>query len=104
MAKMAGMSPEQITCLIGRYKASGAVRERSHRRNRFERHYRQEDVKLLASVDEARDALSGPATQEILYREFYDYGNASYQRLTAISVAHIYNLRKRRVYQETRIV
>jgi transposase InsO family protein len=104
MGKITGLSRAQITRLIGRYKASGVVRERSSRRNRFERHYRQEDVKLLASVDEAHDGLSGPATQKILYREFYDYGNASYQRLAGISVAHIYNLRKRRLYRETRIV
>jgi transposase InsO family protein len=104
MAKMTGLSRAQVTRLIGRYKASGTVKERGYRRNRFTRRYSDEDVRLLARVDEAHEVLSGPATQKILYREFYEFGNRGYQRLAAISTAHIYNLRKRRVYRETRIV
>ena len=46
--------------------------------------------------------MSGPATQKILYREFYDYGDERYQRLSTISAPHIYNLRKSRVYRERR--
>ena len=40
--------------------------------------------------------LRGPATQKILEREFRDYRDVRYQRLASISVAHIYNLRRRR--------
>jgi hypothetical protein len=54
-------------------------------------------------VDEAHGVLSGPATQKILQREFYDFGEARYQRLARISVAHIYNLRRGRVYRQGRI-
>ena len=54
------------------------------------------DIELLAGVDEAHETLSGPATQKILHREFYDFGDRRYRRLAAISVAHIYNLRKSR--------
>jgi transposase InsO family protein len=104
MGKMTGLSRAQVTRLIGRYKESGTVKERRYRRNRFARHYSDEDVRLLARVDEAHEVLSGPATQKILYREFHDFGNRGYQRLAAISTAHIYNLRKRRAYRETRIV
>jgi len=54
-------------------------------------------------VDEAHDTLSGPATQKILQREFYDFGEARYQRLATISVAHIYNLRRGRIYRQGRL-
>jgi len=54
-------------------------------------------------VDEVHETLSGPATQKILYREFHDYGDQRYQRLSSISVPHIYNLRKSRVYRERKI-
>ena len=54
-------------------------------------------------VDEAHETLSGPATQKILYREFHDYGDPRYERLAAISVAHIYNLRRSRTYRERRV-
>jgi transposase InsO family protein len=79
------------------------VKERSYRRNRFATQYQSSDVALLAAVDEAHETLSGPATQKILYREFYDFGDPRYERLAGISVPHIYNLRKSRVYRERRI-
>ena len=42
---------------------------------------------LLAKVDEAHETLSGPATQKILQREFYDFGDQRYERLARLSVA-----------------
>jgi len=103
IGKMTGLSRAQVTRLINRYKQSGRVSERSYRRNRFASHYTPADIELLAQVDEAHEVLSGPATQKILYREFHEYGSQRYERLAAISVAHIYNLRKSRVYREKRI-
>ena len=103
IGKMTGLSRAQVTRLIGRYKESGAVRERNGRRNRFASRYTPEDVALLAAVDQAHETLSGPATRKILYRQCHDYGDQRYQRLAAISVAHIYNLRQSRAYRETRI-
>jgi hypothetical protein len=58
---------------------------------------------LLAGVDEAHGVLSGPATQKILQREFHDFGDTRYRRLASISVAHIYNLRRSRIYRQRRI-
>jgi hypothetical protein len=103
LGKMTGLSRAQVTRLIGRYHESGIVKERGYRRHRFVRRYTPADVELLAGVDEAHETLSGPATQKILYREFHDYGDARYQRLSMISVPHIYNLRKSRVYRERKI-
>jgi transposase InsO family protein len=104
LGKMTGLSRAQVTRLIGRYLKNGMVKERSYRRNRFAMQYQRADVELLVAVDEAHETMSGPATQKILQREFYDYGDARYQRLATISAAHIYNLRKSRVYRERRIV
>src|SRR3984893_9768555 len=103
LAKMTGLSRAQVTRLIRRYQDNGQVSERNYRRNRFTKLYTPADIELLAAVDEAHEILSGPATQKILYREFHDYGDQRYQRLAAISVAHIYNLRKSRTYREKRI-
>ena len=101
--KMTGLGRAKVTRLIGRYQESGMVQERGYRRNRFVRLYTPGDVELLAGVDEAHETLSGPATQKILHREFFDYGDRRYQRLSTISISHIYNLRKSRVYREGRI-
>jgi hypothetical protein len=69
----------------------------------FSSHYTKSDIELLALVDEAHETLSGPATLKILYRAYHDFADLSYERLSSISVAHIYNLRKDRVYRERRI-
>jgi transposase InsO family protein len=103
IGKMRGLSRAQVTRLIGRYHESGMVKERGYRRHRFACRYTAADIEQLAAVDEAHETLSGPATQKILYREFYDYGDERYQRLSTISAPHIYNLRKSRVYRQRRI-
>jgi hypothetical protein len=104
LEKMTGLSRAQVTRLIGQYLESGMVQERSYRRNRFTTQHQAADVALLAAVDEAHETLSGPATQKILYREFYDYGDQRYRRLATISAPHIYNLRKSRAYRERKII
>jgi hypothetical protein len=103
LEKMTGLSRAQVTRLIGQYVEDGTVKERGYHRSRFANQYQPGDVDLLIAVDEAHEVLSGPATQKIFYREFYEYGDERYQRLSTISAAHIYNLRKSRVYRERRI-
>jgi transposase InsO family protein len=103
MATMTGLSRAQVTRLIARYQKDGQVQERSYQRNRFARRYIAADIELLGAVDEAHETLSGPATQKILYREFYEYKDARYRRLATISVPHIYNLRKSRAYRKRRM-
>jgi len=101
--KLTGLSRAQVTRLIGRYLTSGEVKERSYRRHCFAQRYTRADVELLASVDEAHETLSGPATRRILEREYQEYGKPEYERLAVISVAHLYNLRKQRRYRECRL-
>jgi len=47
--------------------------------------------------------LSGPATRRILEREYRQYGKPEYERLSTISVAHLYNLRQQPRYRERRL-
>src|SRR5450432_4499719 len=104
MEKMTGLSRAQITRLITRYGQSGEVRAQRSRRRRFPTVYTPEDSVLLASVDEAHETLSGPATQKILQRQFHDFTDPRFQRLAGISVAQIYRLRKSSRYRKLRIV
>ena len=103
MAKMAGLSRAQVTRLVGRYVKNSEVKEAVYRRNRFPGRFTQADIELLAKVDEAHETLRGPATKKILEREWEIWQKAGYQRLATVSVAHIYNLRKRRRYRECRM-
>lgn len=104
IAKMTGLSRAQVARLISQYAASGTIRTRRGKGRSFAAHYSAADIALLAQVDEAHDTLSGPATRKILYREWFEFADARYERLANISVAHIYNLRKKRSYREKRMV
>lgn len=103
IAKMTGLGRAQVTRLVAQYAAVGEVKSKPARRCRFASRYTAADIELLAQVDEAHETLSGPATLKILYRGYYNFADARYERLSSISVAHIYNLRKDRLYRERRI-
>jgi transposase InsO family protein len=100
LEKMTGLSRAQGTRLIARYVSTGRVQATVYRRRRFTQRYTGADIELLASVDEAHETLSGPATRRILEREFEVYKRPEYARLATISVAHLYNLRHRQRYRE----
>jgi transposase InsO family protein len=100
LARMTGFSRAQVTRLITGYCRTGRVKPAAYQRAKFAIRYTAADVNLLAYVDKAHGNLSGPATKRILERECYEYGQAAYQRLSAISVAHLYRLRNSAVYRK----
>ena len=100
MARMTGMSRAQVTRLIGSYAKTGRVKPATYQRRKFASRYTESDVILLAYVDKAHGNLSGPATRRILEREYEEYGQAAYQRLSQISVAQIYRLRNSTAYRK----
>jgi hypothetical protein len=101
--KMTGLGRAQTTRLISMYLKGEEVKPQPYRRQRFPQRYTSSDVALLADVDDAHGTLSGPATQKLLQRACYDFGDARYQRLAQISGAHLYRLRQSRIYRERRI-
>jgi len=100
IAQMTGLGRAQVTRLITGYRQTGLVRLTPYQRTRFSKIYSAADVVLLAYVDRAHGNLSGPATRRILEREYHDYGQAAYQRLAGISVAHLYRLRNTAAYRQ----
>lgn len=100
LSKMSGRSLPQLTRLIRQYRQSGHIQVQAYRRRGFPRRYTDRDVALLAAVDQAHQWLSGPATKHILEREFAVFGKAEFQRLAKISVSHLYNLRRSRLYRK----
>lgn len=103
LEKMSGLRRAQVTRLIARYLRGEEVRPRRYRRHRFPRRYTREDIAVLAAVDELHQSLSGPATQKLLQRAYYDFGEANCQRLARLSVAQLYRLRQSRTYRELRV-
>jgi len=101
--KMTGLSRAQTTRLITVYMRGDEVKVQPYRRRRFPRRYTGDDIALLASVDDAHETLSGPATQKLLQRACYTFGDLRYQNLAQISGAHLYRLRASRAYRELHI-
>lgn len=97
--QMTGRSRAQATRLIASYRKTGRVQAAKYQRTKFATRYTAADLELLAYVDKAHGNLSGPATKRILEREHTEYGQAAYQRLAQISVAHLYRLRNSAAYR-----
>jgi len=100
VGKMTGLSRAQVARLVRSYCQKGVVKAQPYERHRFAARYTTADIELLAYVDKMHSALSGPATQRILEREYTEYGQAVFQRLAGISVAQIYRFRKTAAYRK----
>lgn len=92
-------SPAQLTRLIFKKRKTGRVKKSVVPRNRFERRYGATDIELLQKTDNAHGRISGPATKNILEREYRVFGKNEYENVKRISPSHIYNLRKTRQYE-----
>src|SRR5271155_1975080 len=66
LQRITGMSRAQVTRLIGRYLTHGEIQPVRYRRHSFPQRFSRADAELLATVDEAHETLSGPATRRIL--------------------------------------
>ena len=100
LCRMTGLGRAQVTRLIKGYRKPGRVKVAPYERRKFATRYTAADVDLLAYVDKAHGNLSGPATRRIVERECNQYGQAAYQRLSTISVAHLYRLRNSAAYRK----
>ena len=97
--QMTGYSDAQLTRLIAKKKKPGGkILPSSSKKHTFSAIYDTCDVALLAETDNSHERLSGPATKKILVREYEKFGKKKYEKLSRISVSHIYNLRSKRQY------
>jgi transposase InsO family protein len=102
LVKVTGYSRQQLTRLIGQYRNTGGIVRQRRRHRGFERQYRDEDIRLLAALDERHNTPSGPAAKKLCERASTVFKQREYDRLAGISVAHLYNLRKSAPYLRQR--
>jgi transposase InsO family protein len=103
LCRMSGYSRQQITRLIGRYGKQGKLIWSVTPAKGFVSRYSAEDVRLLAEIDALHDTPSGPAVKKLCERAWQRFGDLRFERLAGISVAHLYNLRKRSEYHKIRV-
>jgi hypothetical protein len=100
--KLTGYSPAQVKRLIRQYRKTGRLVRKQRTAKGFQLKYTREDALLLAALDERHNTLSGPATKQLCERAYQVFGETEYQRLAGISIAHLYNLRKSKIYSGQR--
>ena len=77
------------------------MRLKEYKRNKFERKYTSKDIQLLAQTAEWHDYPNGAALKKTLERMANTYEEEEYRNIAAISVSHIYNLKKTVSYQRS---
>lgn len=102
LIKISGYSRQQITRLIKQYRDKGRPRYKHRTVNGFSRHYNDQDIRLLAQMDERHNTPNGLTLKKLMERAHRVFGQIEYQRLASISVAHLYNLRKSKPYTRIR--
>ena len=68
LIKITGYSRQQITRLVKQYRDSGRIVRQQRTYQGFERLYTAEDIRLLASLDERHNTLSGPAIPNLKFK------------------------------------
>jgi hypothetical protein len=91
--KITGRSRPQIKKLIKKKKKWGRIKLSTVKKHTFPVRYNTSDIARLIETDNAHSRLSGPATKKILLREYSVFGKIGYERISHISVPHIYNIR-----------
>jgi len=100
--QLSGYTRQHVTKLVKQQRKTGYIRRKPRTNSGFATKYTKEDIRLLAGVDRVVDDISGTSIKTFCQRAFEVYGDQRFSRLANISVSHIYNLRKGKVYQRCR--
>ena len=102
LMKVSGYSRQQLTRLVAQYRRRGRLQRRQRTVAGFKRKYAEEDIRLLAAMDERHDTPCGPAVKKLCERAYEVFGQKEYASLASISISHLYNLRKSLAYTRQR--
>ncbi len=89
----------QLKRLIKQQRDTGKITHCPARNNGFKRQYTDADIRLLAKIDSLHGTPSGGVSKKLCERAFHQFGLTEYERLSSISVAQVYRMRKTRHYQ-----
>ena len=96
---MTGYSEGAADKLIARKRKCGKIFVKGRTQNGFIRFYGPSDVALLAEVSNVTLNQNGRALKEMCASMYADYGDTRFEKLAKISVSHLYNLKKTRMYE-----
>lgn len=96
---MTGYSEGAVDKLIARKKKFGRILVKERTQYSFQRFYEPSDISLLAEVANITLNQNGRALKEMCKSMNEDYADIRFERLAHISVSHLYNLKKTRIYE-----
>lgn len=102
LMKISGYSRQQLTRLVAQYRQTGRLQRRQRTVSGFTPKYTEQDIRLLAAMDERHETPCGPAVKKLCERACEVFGQSEYTALASISVSHLYNLRKSTPYTRQR--
>jgi len=102
LMKISGYSRQQLTRLVAQYRQTGRLQRRQRTVVGFRVKYTEQDIRLLAAMDERHETPCGPAVKKLCERACEVFGQTEYRSLASISVSHLYNLRKSTTYTRQR--
>jgi transposase InsO family protein len=104
LCRITGYSRQQMTRLVSQWRRTGKVEDRRRAPAKpFATRYTAADAALLAELDALHGTLSGPASKKLCERAYERFGDRRFERLAGISVSHLYNLRRGKVYLRKRV-
>ncbi|MCF6318241.1 MAG: hypothetical protein L3J83_03015 [Proteobacteria bacterium] len=98
LRKVTGYSRSQTNRLIRQYITHGKITYKHVAISGFTSTYTKEDVRVLAKLDARHNIPCGQTVKKLLNRAFTVFNEKEYERLSNISVSHIYNLRNKSTY------
>ena len=99
ITKMTGYSPDTVDKLIARKKKFGKIFVKERTQNTFATFYEPADIALLAEVSNVTLNQNGRALKEMFVSMYKDFNDLKFEKLSKISVSHLYNLKKTNVYE-----
>jgi len=96
---MTGYSEGAVDKLIAKKKKCGCIVQKERTQNSFTRFYGPHEVSLLAEVSNVTLNQNGRALKEMCMGMYTEYGDVRFEKLAKISVSHLYNLKKTRMYE-----
>lgn len=98
------LSKNHLKKLTARKKKKGTLRVVTGSRHVFPARYGTSDIARLIETDNAHGRISGVATKRILEREFLIFGKNEYERISHLSVTHLYRIRKKKRQYQSQIL
>jgi hypothetical protein len=102
LMKISGYPRQQLTRLIKQHLKTGKIVRHQQTNRGFYVRYTDADIRLLAGLDKWHQLPSGAVIKKLCERAHERCNESGYERLSGISVSHIYNLRVSEKHQSYR--